>query len=144
MKFKFRLERTADFFSKKERAKQLELARVHSEIEQIKQQISQLETENRSVFERGSSGQEMTGAWAKLLFDRVEFNLKSVDGLSEQMLQVKEVLEEKKKELLEISQRRRALEKLKDKKLSEFKLLSSRKEQKQLDENYQLLEPLKK
>lgn len=144
MKFKFRLEKTAQFFSKKEKAKELELARVKFEMEKIQGQISQLENENRVVFSSNTIKQEIPAAWAKILLDRVDLNLQAMSQLSDEVAKIRDVFDLKKKELVEISQRRKALEKLRDKKLGEFKMLRSRKEQKQLDENYQLLELRKK
>jgi flagellar biosynthesis chaperone FliJ len=43
-------------------------------------------------------------------------------------------------ELSAISKRKKALEKVKEKRLAEFKIQKSRAEQKKLDENYQILE----
>jgi len=140
VKFKFRLEKTAQFFLKKEKTKQLELARIKFEMDKVASQIKELENENRTAFANNSLKQEMPVAWLKMKLDRVDLNVESVAQLSEEMAKIASVFDLKKAELLKISQRRKALEKLKDKKWDEFKTLRSRKDQKQLDENYQLLE----
>ena len=144
MKFKFRLEKTAHFFQKKEKAKQLELAQIKFEMEKVQSQINELENENKKVFSSNSSKREMPAAWLKMLLDRVDFNCESVAQLSEEVAKIQAVFDLKKAELLKITQRRKALEKLRDKKWDEFKVHRSRKDQKQLDENYQLLELIKK
>jgi len=144
VKFKFRLEKTASFLLKKEKAKQLEVVQVLNDLEEIRQKRIRIENENGEVFRENSQPQEIKAAWLKVLFDRVEFNLHEIDALAEKTTERKVVLEEKKTELVAIAQRRKALEKLKEKKLFEFKVLQARKDQKMLDENYQILELIKK
>lgn len=143
MKFKFRLEKAAHFYSQRENAKKLELATVMAELGKLKIKLEQIEAENRKVFDQKSQVQTIPAPWIKLWMDRVELNLETIKKVQAEMEMVLGVLEKKKQELSAISKRKKALEKVKEKKLEEFKVKKSRWEQKKLDENYQILELIK-
>jgi flagellar FliJ protein len=140
MKFKFRLEKAARFFDQREMAKKLELANVMAQLNRLKMELQNFEKENREVFNQNSRVQTVAAPWIKVWMDRVEANLADIKRVQTEIESVLEIVEIKKMELSAISKRKKALEKVKDKRLAEFKIQKSRAEQKKLDENYQILE----
>jgi flagellar FliJ protein len=140
MKFKFRLEKAARFFDQREMAKKLELANVMAQLNRLKMELQNFENENREVFNQNSRVQTVAAPWIKVWMDRVEANLADIKRVQTEIESVLEIVEIKKMELSAISKRKKALEKVKDKRLAEFKIQKSRAEQKKLDENYQILE----
>jgi flagellar FliJ protein len=140
MKFKFRLEKAARFFDQREMAKKLELASVMAQLNRLKIELQKFENENREVFNQNSKVQTVAAPWIKVWMDRVEANLADIKRVQIEIESVLEIVEIKKMELSAISKRKKALEKVKEKRLAEFKIQKSRAEQKKLDENYQILE----
>ncbi len=140
MKFKFRLEKASRFFDQREMAKKLELANVMAQLNRLKMELQKFENENREVFNQNSRVQTVAAPWIKVWMDRVEANLADIKRVQTEIESVLEIVEIKKMELSAISKRKKALEKVKDKRLAEFKIQKSRAEQKKLDENYQILE----
>jgi flagellar FliJ protein len=140
MKFKFRLEKAARFFDQREMAKKIELANVMAQLNRLKMELQNFENENREVFNQNSRVQTVAAPWIKVWMDRVEANLADIKRVQTEIESVLEIVEIKKMELSAISKRKKALEKVKDKRLAEFKIQKSRAEQKKLDENYQILE----
>lgn len=143
MKFKFRLEKAAQFFSQRETAKKLELANLGSEMERLKRTLAKFEQDNRDMFAKNSQLQTVAAPWIKILMDRVDANLSEIKRVHEDIETLLEMIQQKKSELSAISKRKKALEKVKEKKFSEFKIQKLRAEQKKLDENYQILELIK-
>ncbi|NBT59241.1 hypothetical protein EBT16_10705 [bacterium] len=143
MKFKFRLEKAAQFFSRRETAKKLELAALTEKMLGLKKELEVFEDENRSVFSKNSQFQTVAAPWIRVLMERVDSNLLSIKQIQTEIEHLLGLMDMKKQELSAISKRKKALEKVKEKKFAEFKLKQSRSEQKRLDENYQILELIK-
>lgn len=143
MRFKFKLQKTADFFDHKETAKKMEIVKVKGHLNALEDKHRDFERENKNIFAKNSIFESVSISWLKLRHDRVEANLNSMAQLKSEIDEVSEILEHKKKELKKISQKKKALEKVREKKQAEFKLEQSRIEQKLLDDNYQILRQFK-
>lgn len=143
MKFKFKLQKTADFYEHRETAKKMEIAQVKNHLGVLENRAQSLHEENLNSLRKDNEPQSVEIAWIKVRHDRIEANLNTLDQLKKEIEDVQTVLEQKKIELRKLSQKKKALEKVREKKLSEFKLERSRSEQKLLDENYQILRQFK-
>ena len=115
--------------------KKIEMAQCQSRIDFIKARIVQIEGEMRDVLE-GTSEE-----WKQAPFSdkKVEFDVLRI-GKAKQLLeeQIRE-LNNHKRELEIVLMRRKGLESLKDKQLSDYKVDENRREQKRLDETYSLI-----
>lgn len=139
MKFKFRLEKTAHFYEQKEALKKLELAEVVRRVAELKEKIEAFTKENQLNLSQTNQQQVISQAWLQFSSERSGFNLQSIKELNDQIEDLQLYLEKKKQELAEVMRIKKALEKVKEKKWTEFKLLRNRKEQAELDEVSQLL-----
>ncbi len=139
MKFRFRLEQMLSFVRIKETMKKLEVSAVAQKVivlesrkDQLRQNVNEL---LKQQLERLKFGTE----WLSFLAQKVEQDTKETQKIERMLRKEKEDLENKRYELGVISMRRKGLESLKEKRLSDFKLEERRKAQKRLDQNYQLL-----
>jgi len=144
MRFKFRLEKVANYFIQREFAKKLELAKATHELVTVQQEAKNLEKENISLLNQRSEKAALGFEWLKLLMDRIDNNIGSLEDLEKKSIELKEVVELKRKELNAVTARKKALESMKEKKRQDFKVVENRKLQRRLDDTYQILELLKK
>lgn len=140
MKFRFRLEKAAQFYAQRETAKKLELANVIAQLAKLTDELKKIEIENQEVISQNNRIQTIAAPWIQVWMSRIDANLASIKQVQKEVEKVMEALEVKKIELAAISKRKKALEKVREKKLAEFRVQKARNEQKQLDENYQILE----
>ncbi|NBV49614.1 hypothetical protein EBR78_00190 [bacterium] len=139
MKFQFRLEKAAHFYEQKEALKKLELAELVRRVTDLKEKIEAFTNENQLNLMRTNRHQVISPAWLQFSSERSGYNLQSIKELNEQIEDLQLYLEKKKQELAEVMRIKKALEKVREKKWNEFKLIKNRKEQSELDEVSQLL-----
>lgn len=144
MKFKFRLEKVANYFVQREFAKKLELAKATRELVMIEQQASSLKTENSTLLNQRTEKAALGIEWLKLLMDRIDNNIGSLEELDRKTSQLREVVDLKRRELNAVTARKKALESMKEKKKQDFKTVENRRLQRRLDDTYQILELVKK
>lgn len=144
MKFKFRLEKVANYFVQREFAKKLELAKATRELVMVEQQASSLKTENSTLLNQRIEKAALGIEWLKLLMDRIDNNIGSLEELDRKTSQLREVVDLKRRELNAVTARKKALESMKEKKKQDFKTVENRRLQRRLDDTYQILELVKK
>jgi flagellar export protein FliJ len=66
-----------------------------------------------------------------------------MEELQKEIDEANQIFDKKQTELKQIAQKRKALEKIREKKLAEFNVDKIRNEQKSMDENYQILRQFK-
>lgn len=137
MKFKFRLERVLDFYRLRETLMKMELARAVSAWQGLKAQKEQSERQLEFLLAESPKRLAMGGEWAPYGVGQIELTVTAIKRLEREIAKAAEAVEVKKFELARLSMRREALEKLREKRRTEFRLLESRKEQKFVDEIYQ-------
>ncbi len=136
MRFQFRLEKILNLVRLKETMMQMELSAVVQRVEFLKRRRKDLELEVLKLLEKTDSNISLD--WYQFQIMKVELDVKEqrkVDGMIDE---VTEELLQKQKALNEITLKKKSLERIKEKNLTEFKLEQSRRVQKQLDEIYQL------
>lgn len=117
----------------------MEIGNSRERLRILEGQKTKLESDTRSLLVKCRSDVSNNLAWMLFERDQIECNKKLVKKFEDQISYEQERQSELYFELSEISKRRRALESLKEKKLKEYKMLESRKEQKRLDDIYQIL-----
>ncbi len=137
MKFQFRLERVLDFYRLRETLMKMEFARAMSALQGLQAQKQQSERQLEFLLAEAPKRLALGGEWAPYGVSQTEFTVNAIKRLEREIAKAAEEMEVKKFELARLSMRREALEKLRDKRRTEFRLLESRKEQKFVDEIYQ-------
>ncbi|NBX92166.1 MAG: hypothetical protein EB078_02760 [Proteobacteria bacterium] len=144
MRFKFRLEKIANYFTQKEFAKKIELAKVLRDLAQSKSLKESIERENLGLLKNQSQKSQVGVEWLKLFMDRIDHNIISLEKLKVVIGEQQTVVDLKRKELNILSAKKKALETMRDKKMAEFKVIANRNAQKKLDESFELLKTEKK
>jgi len=144
MRFKFRLEKIANYFTQKEFAKKNELAKVLRDLAQSKSLKESIERENLGLLKNQSQKSQVGVEWLKLFMDRIDHNIISLEKLKVVIGEQQTVVDLKRKELNILSAKKKALETMRDKKMAEFKVIANRNAQKKLDESFELLKTEKK
>lgn len=137
MKFKFRLERVLDFYRLKETLMKMELSRAVTALKGLEAQKTQSERQLEFLLTEAPKRLAQGGEWAPYGVSQTELTLNAIKRLEHEVVKAAEEVEAKKFAVGRLSMRREALEKLRDKRRTEFRLLESRKEQKFVDEIYQ-------
>ncbi|NBX69362.1 MAG: hypothetical protein EBR01_10420 [Proteobacteria bacterium] len=139
MKFRFRLEQMLSFVRIKETMKKLEVSAVAQKVIVLESRKDQLRQNVNELLKKQKERLQFGTEWLSFLAQKVEQDTKETQKIERMLRKEKEDLENKRYELGVISMRRKGLESLKEKRLSDFKLEERRKAQKRLDQNYQLL-----
>ena len=141
MKFKFRLEKVLSFLKLQETMLKMEVATLARRATELRARMVTLEEDTRRILEETPLRLAENPAWAPYQTSQVALNTKRVRELQVKYDQVRNDWEIKKLELGRHAMRRKALENLRANKLSEFKIEETRKDQKKMDELFQLSSP---
>ena len=137
--FKFRLQKILDHFEGEELAKKVEVAKALGVIQKTQSEIQALEAENLSLLAEQKEKAANGFSWLQMILQRIDWNLGSIDTLKAREEEERIVLLKKQRELSHVSVRRKALQSLREKRETAFRLKNSQRAQKQLDEVYQIL-----
>lgn len=138
MKYRFRLQKMLHFEELKEAIKRSEVAKALDGLKRLEAQKGDLENTLREVLKQTPERLKEDGSWVPYQVSQVQQNLAAGRRLEEEIAAAKDHLDRIKFELSKLSMKRKALENLKDQKKIEFRRSESRKEQKRLDETYQI------
>lgn len=138
MKFVFRLEKMLHFVQMREAMKKTEIAHLQSDLKILEERKIKLSTEAQSLLDK--QYQSLDTGLQSLHFStqKVLLNVRESERLDGLIINAKERLEFRIQELQTLMRRRTGLEKLKEKRFAEFKLIKNRKEQHAMDELYTL------
>jgi hypothetical protein len=136
MKFTFRLERMLHFLRMKETMKKMELASVTQRIVFLGKRKTQVDEILRQLLSRNS--EHTNTDWSYYETNKISLDAKESIRLGLLIQEETAHLEKKKRELSRLMMRKKGLEALKEKRAAEFKLVEARREQKKLDETFQL------
>lgn len=135
MTFKFRLEKILHFVKLRETVKKMEVSAILQRLRFMERQREELSTGIRDMLGKQS---DMDFSWKYYQINKVVQDVKDLKVLDTSILHEQTALERKKRELATLFQRKRALESLREKKSKEFRVDQSHKQQRELDEIFQL------
>lgn len=144
MKFRFSLEGVKKAFIQKQNQAQVEMGKAIQKKKSIEQQIEKAVLNGSKLGEGFQTGQQHTGFWIQALSEMLERNDGAVSELEQKLHQANSQCEEKKEILHEVNRRKLSLEKLEMRQRDEFRIVSTRKEQKQLDDICAVLRQVKR
>ncbi len=139
MKFRFRLEKMLSFVRIKETMKKLEISVIAQKVNALEFKKDNLRRNINELLDKQKERLQYGTEWLTFLSQKIEQDTQETLKVERVIRKEKESLENKRYELGVVSMRRKGLESLKEKRLSDFKLDEQRKFQKRLDQNYQLL-----
>lgn len=134
MKFRFSLEGVKKVFVQKQNQAQLEVGKAIQKKKSIEQQIERAVLNGSKLGGEFQTGQQHTGFWIQAFSEMLERNDGVISELEKKLNQANSKCEEKKEILREVNRRKTGLEKLEMRQRDEFRIVSTRKEQKQLDD----------
>lgn len=137
MKFRYRLERALQLSRLKESLKKLEIASAMHRIRFLETRKSGVDQRMREILAKNSESL----SWAPYLSSKLASDLHESKELTNVLHKEQLELDLRREELAELVRNRGALESLREKRLAEHNLRVRRREQKQLDELFQLLNP---
>ncbi len=138
MRFQFRLEKVLHFVRLKETMKKMEVAAVAQRVNFLQKRIGELGDSIRSILLEQQLKLSQGFDWIHYQSEKISLDAKETAKLEKMLVEENLLLEKRRRELNRIILRKKALESLKQRKLSEFKVHESRRNQKELDEIYQL------
>lgn len=138
MKFEFRLQKMLHFTEMREAVKKSEIARLQSDLVTLSERKKKLTEDARDLLDK--QYQNFDNGLQSLHYStqKVLLNFKEATRLDGMIQNTKERLEFRVQELQMLMQKRKGLEKLREKKMAEFKLVKNRKEQHDLDDLFTL------
>jgi len=134
MKFRFSLQKALDWTEVEESALRMEIARLLKEAERLTARRAELE----SNLERLLGGQ-LSLEWAPYRAQKVPSDAREMRELEGKIRERRNEIEFKKVDLNRVLMKRKGLESLRGKRLGDFRMQETRREQKRLDDNYQIL-----
>lgn len=137
MAFTFSLQKALEWTLIEESAKRSEIAGLNKKIEALKAELARSNTGLRALLE--DEGKRFSSDWAPFVAARVPSLAEAIRGFEADLRERERVAAEKRIELNRILMKRKGLESLKGKRLREYRLKESRREQKRLDEVHQIL-----
>jgi hypothetical protein len=139
MRFRFRLEKILSWIRLRETTKKMEFATTLQRTEFLKKRKQAVQESIFSACENPTEGSYIDLGLSLVQSEKLKFDREEILRLEILIRKEEETLEKKRSELAKLAMRRRGLENLKDKRYREFRLIEVRKDQKRLDENYQIL-----
>ncbi len=130
--FQFRLHRALRFALLRENQKKGQVANARKRIAFLEKYLAQLSAKIRTSF--AESNKAIHGLSAEAHRQAIVPAIEESKRLTVLLAEEYEAIDERKKELVHLSQRRRSLEALEEKQAAEFKLERSRRDQKKIDE----------
>lgn len=136
MRFQFRLQKMLTLASMKETLKKLEFSAEAHKLSVLENRKKHLEAEIESALDH--KGRNLDIRMALLYSQRIGLTVDEIQKLDGTIETQKGVLDIRRSELMALTQKRRALESLRESKLQEFKVQGARKDQREIDEMYSL------
>ncbi len=138
MKFQFRLEKMLHFVQMREDMKKAEIAHLQSDLKILSERKLKLSNDARDLLDKQYQTLELGVQSLHYSTQKVLLNIRESERIDGLIINAKERLEFRINELQNLMRRRTGLEKLKEKRFAEFKLVKNRKEQHAMDELYTL------
>ncbi len=137
MKFRFPLQKALDWTEVEESSVRIEISRLMKDAERLTARCRELEANIQALL--GAHGKTLSLEWAPYVSAKIPSDAKEIQDVGGR-LKVKEAeIGVKKTELNRLLLKRKGLESLKDKRRKDYRMLEGRKDQKRLDDNYQIL-----
>jgi flagellar export protein FliJ len=130
--FVFRLQRALRFSILREDQKKSQIANALKRITFLETYLKKLAMQMRTALQQ--SHESVNSLESEASRQWIVPNLEESKRLSALLVEEKQALEERKKELVRLSQRRRSLESLQEKQRGDYRVEKSRREQKKVDE----------
>lgn len=140
MAFHFRLQKMLSLSVMKETMKKMELASENRKLSVLGARKSELQGDVLSVLSH-KSGLDMR--WALYYAERIRCDLSDLEGLEKELAAQSREVQLRREELQVVSNKKRALEALRQSRLGEYKTLAVRKDQKDSDETFRLYQGVK-
>ncbi len=138
MKFQFRLEKMLHFTHMRESMKKAEIAHLQNDLVILSDRKKKLIDDARNLLDKQYQNLENGLQNLHYSSQKVLLNIKESERLDGMIINTQEKLDFRVNELHTLMQKRKGLEKLREKKLAEFTLAKNRKEQHALDELFVL------
>jgi hypothetical protein len=137
MKFRFPLQKALDWTEVEESAMRLEIARLLKEAEALAARRRELEANLEALL--GPDDRRLSLEWAPYVAGKVPSDAGEIRNVDKQAKAKQSEIGIKKAELNRLLLKRKGLESLKGKRLRDFRMSEGRRDQKRLDDNYQIL-----
>lgn len=131
------MQKALDWTEVEENAQRLEIARLIKEVERLGARKAELEANLVALL--GGAGNGLSLEWAPYRALKVPSDAREIRDIDGKMRLTESEIGLKKAELNRILMKRKGLESLRDKRLKDFRMNEARREQKRLDDNYQVL-----
>ena len=142
MKFDFRLEKVLHFVRLKETVKKMELASIAQRVSFLEKRTEEIRAGLRVMLEKHHT--QLSAEWVQYHTSKIAFDAHEVGRLEAILQKETAALEKKKVELSRLLYRKKALEALREKRLREFNTHESRRQQRVLDDVYQMTQQTKR
>ena len=136
MNFQFRLAKVLHFIKLKETVKKMEVASIIQRINFLNKRVEGLQAGMRDLLSKHH--EQLSSEWTFYHTSKIGLDAKEVSKIEALLVNENAGLEKKKGELGRLLMRKKSLENLKEKRLQEFKMQESRKQQRSLDDLYQV------
>ncbi|MBI1859986.1 MAG: flagellar FliJ family protein [Deltaproteobacteria bacterium] len=143
MKFQFRLKTALRFTELEESKKKSEIGSIHNRVIDIERRLTLLNRNIRDLL-GWSIGREVNVDRLVYQSRKIETDRNELQKLERNLVDIRNLLVQRREELLKIVMKRKALESKEEKDHKAFRTKVSRTEQKRLDDNHQLLKLNKK
>ena len=137
MKFLFPLQKALDWTEVEESALRLEIGRLLKEAEQLNERRRVLEANFEGLL--GDETRKVAVEWAPYLAGKIPADARELRELENRIQSKAAEIGVKKTELNRLLLKRKGLESLKGKRFRDFRMAEGRRDQKRLDDNYQIL-----
>lgn len=137
MKFRFPLQKALDWTEVEESSVRLEISSLMKEAERLTARCRELEANIQALL--GTAGQTVSLEWAPYVATKIPADAKEIEEVGGKLKAKETEIGCKKKELNRLLLKRKGLESLKDKRRKDFRMIENRRDQKRLDDNYQIL-----
>ncbi len=137
MRFRFTLQKALDWTEVEESSLRMEIARLLKEAELLAARKSELEANLERLL--GGDGLQLSLEWAPYRAQKIPADAREMRELEGKIREKQAAIGLKKAELNRILMKRKGLESLRGKRLKDFRMIETRRDQKRLDDNYQIL-----
>lgn len=138
MRFRFRLEQVLRLVVLDEKRKKQEIVKTLGHMSSLRNKMAMLETNIRGLL-RLTTGDSPEMAWSCYQSEKIIHDRDAIVIAKLNLADIKEALQNMRRELAAIQMKRKALEKKKDADRREFTLVQNRREQRRMDDNHRIL-----
>ena len=136
MNFHFRMDRVLHFVALKEDMKKMEVAALIRKLSDLMRIKARTLEGIRKLLE--ANNQALSVDEIQYNSERIDADTAGISDLENRINETRELLDGKRLELSRVSQKKRALESLKDKRHHNYRIEEARRVQRETDENYRL------